>query len=130
MTLVEFARPSSLVRESDRPSHFRMVRNGPPGTFVLLQGMKVSLPTDQIVSIEEADGCVRVGFGGMRFVREEPRDEPTDAPVRLRFDRVREMHPESELSPDRSHRMFLDARWVASVHEDERLAWGRSLPPA
>lgn len=115
VTLVEFAQPAALIREADRPSQFAIVGNGPPGTFVLLQGLRISLPTDQIVSITDVDGRVCVGFGGMAFVGEEDG--------RLRFDRVREMRPIAQLSPDRSHRMFLDIAWVAAVHEDGVLRW-------
>ena len=70
--VIDFACPSSLLREPDRPSDLTIVGNGPPGTFILFPDrLRVSLPTDQIVLAEEADGHVRVGFGGMRFVAEE-----------------------------------------------------------
>jgi hypothetical protein len=52
--LIEFAAPSSLLRERDRPSAFPIVGNGPPGTFVVFpNGLRVSLPTDQIVSADD-----------------------------------------------------------------------------
>ena len=66
--LVEFAGETSLYQELDLVSDLPMVRNGPPGTFVLFpNGLRVSLPTDQIVSIDESGGRARVGFAGMRF---------------------------------------------------------------
>ena len=67
--LIDFASPTSLLQEPDRTSDLPIFRNGPPGTFVLFpDGVRVSLPTDQIVFAEDTGGHVRVGFGGMRFV--------------------------------------------------------------
>src|SRR5437899_6576825 len=121
-TLIEFATGTSLLRETDRPSDLPIVRNGPPGTFVLFPGgLRISLPTDQIVFAEEAGGRVRVGFGGMRFAGTEV-DAGTEA-ERLIFHRVRELHPEDELSPARSHTMRLDADLVSSILEDGQLVW-------
>ena len=66
--LIEFAAPTSLLREQDRPSTLPIIGNGPPGTFILFpNGLKVSLPTDQIVFADDASGQARVGFGGMQF---------------------------------------------------------------
>ncbi len=66
--LIEFAPQTSLYREPDRVSQLPIVRNGPPGTFVVFpDGMRVSLPTDQIVFADDNDGAARVGFGGMSF---------------------------------------------------------------
>jgi hypothetical protein len=116
MTVVEFASPSSLSRESTRASDLRIVGNGPPGTFVIFpHGLKVSLPTDQIVAADDTAGCARVEFGGMRFVGLERG--------RLIFDRVRELWPEDQLSPARSHRMVLDPSWVAGVSVDGQRVW-------
>jgi uncharacterized protein (DUF952 family) len=39
------------------------------------------------------------------------------------FPRVRELHPESELSPDRSHTMLLDPEWVATVAVNDKRVW-------
>jgi hypothetical protein len=114
--IIEFAPQTSLLREADRASHFRIVRNGPPGTFVVFpDGLRVSLPTDQIVVAEDTARGVRVGFGGMRFVGIEDG--------LLIFVRERELRPEQELSPDRSHRMTLDPAWVACVRADGRTVW-------
>ena len=114
--VIEFAAPSRLVRERDRRSALRIVGNGPPGTFVLFPtGLRVSLPTDQIVLAEEIGGYVRVGFGGMQFVGVEDG--------RLAFNRVRELYPEEQLSPARSHKMLLDPAWVAAVVVDGQRAW-------
>jgi hypothetical protein len=66
----------------------------------------------------DADGCARVGFGGMRFTGIEDG--------RLIFARVHELRPEAELSPARSHRMTLTPEWLTAVYQDGRLAW----PPA
>jgi hypothetical protein len=119
--VIEFVAPSSLLREPDRVSDLPIVRNGPPGTFVVLPGLKVSLPTDQIVTADDSSGHARVGFGGMRF------DGVQDG--RLLFRRVRELAPEYQLSPDRSHVMRLELRWVEFVLVDGVVAWpptGRS----
>src|SRR3954447_24028547 len=66
--VIVFAPGTSLYREQDLISHLPIVRNGPAGTFVVFpSGVRVSLPTDQVVSADERDGAARVGFGGMRF---------------------------------------------------------------
>ena len=114
--LVDFAAPSSLLREGHRASDLPIVGNGPPGTFVVFpHGVKVSLPTDQIVFADDTSGRARVGFGGMQFAGVEDG--------RLRFARVREVMPESELSPARSHTMLLDITWVTAVIERGEPIW-------
>ena len=106
--LIVFAAPSSLVVERDRPSQFPILGNGPPGTFVLFPGrLRVSLPTDQVVSADDTGGYAKVGFGGMRFTGM--------ASGRLVFVRERDLYPVDQLSPDRSHTMRLEPQWVASV---------------
>jgi hypothetical protein len=106
--VIEFVTPTSFLLERDRASELPIVRNGPPGSFVLFpDGLRVSLPTDQIVFADDVAGCVRVGFGGMRYVGCEDGQ--------LVFVRFRELHPEEHLSPARSHTMRLDARWVAAI---------------
>ena len=94
-----------------------MIGNGPPGTFIVFpHGLRVSLPTDQIVFADECDGRVRIGFGGMRFMGAEQDGQ-------LVFSRVRELFPDDQLSPDRSHTMRLDRAWVAAIlidGEDDR----------
>ena len=109
MVRITFATGSRLQREQDRPSDLPIHRNGPPGTFVILPNVRISLPTDQITDAGEHDGHVVVAFGGFRFdgMREG----------RLVFSRVRELRPEHELSPDRSFTMTLDPSWVTSVEE-------------
>ena len=114
--LIDFAAPSSLVRERDRISTLPIIGNGPPGTFVHFpNGLRVSLPTDQIVFADDAGGRARVGFGGMQFVGLEEGQ--------LVFVRVRELLPEDQLSPARSHRMRLNAQWVDTVSADGRQVW-------
>ena len=114
--LIDFASPSSIFREPNRLSAFRIIGNGPPGTFVLFPtGLKVSLPTDQIVFAQDSDGRARVGFGGMRFVGSEEGH--------LVFVRIRELLPDDQLSPARSHTMRLDSQWVAAVWESGRPVW-------
>jgi hypothetical protein len=117
--LIDFAAPSTLLREQNRPSGLPIVGNGPPGTFVLFPaGFRVSLPTDQIVFADDTGGHACVGFGGMRFVGSEGE--------RLVFVRIREMLPEDQLSAARSHTMFLDPQWVARISVDGLLVWSGS----
>ena len=67
--LIDFATPSSIFREHNRVSTLPIIGNGPPGTFVIFtNGLRVSLPTDQIVFADDTSGHARVGFGGMQFV--------------------------------------------------------------
>ena len=104
--LIDFAAPTSLLREPHRTSSL----------FVLFpNGLRVSLPTDQIVFSDDTPGHVRVGFGGMRFVGSEMG--------RLVFVRIRELVPKDQLSPDRSHTMLLDPQWVATISVDGRPVW-------
>jgi hypothetical protein len=117
--IIAFATPSSIFREPDRVSALPIVRNGPPGTFVVFpDGLRVSLPTDQIVYADDTAGHARVGFGGMQFVGIEEG--------RLVFVRVREMAPEDQLSPDRSHTMRLESQRVAAVLVHGQPIWSRS----
>ena len=119
--LIDFAAPTSLLLEQDRISTLPIIGNGPPGTFVLFpNGLRVSLPTDQIVFADDTGGHARVGFGGMRFVGLEEG--------RLVFVRIRELFPEHQLSPARSHTMLLDARWVATISVDGRPVWPTESP--
>ncbi|MGE3401671.1 MAG: hypothetical protein AB7K63_03730 [Vicinamibacterales bacterium] len=108
--IITFARGARLHREQDRPSDLPIHRNGPPGTFVLFPGLRVSLPTDQIVMVDDSDGRVRVGFGGFRF--------DGLAGGKLTFTRIRDLRPDAELSPDRSWQMTLDPDWVETIEVD------------
>lgn len=114
--LIAFSTPSSIVRERNRISALPIIGNGPPGTFVVFpNGRRVSLPTDQIVFADDTGGHARVGFGGMQFVGPEEGH--------LVFVRIRELFPEDQLSPDRSHTMRLDAQRVAAVLVDGCPIW-------
>ncbi len=114
--VIEFVTPTSLLLEPDRVSDLPIVGNGPPGTFVLFpDGLRVSLPTDQIASADDSAGCVRAGFGGMRFVGCEDGQ--------LVFVRMRELYPEDQLSPARSHTMRLDPRWVRTITAEGSRVW-------
>ncbi len=114
--LIAFVTPSSIFREQNRISTLPIIGNGPPGTFVLFpEGLRVSLPTDQIVFADDSGGHARVGFGGMQFVGSQEEH--------LVFVRIRELLPEDQLSPDRSHTMLLDAQLVATVSVDGRTVW-------
>jgi hypothetical protein len=128
--LIQFAPGGRILREKDLVSDLPILRNGPPGTFVVFggskgsrgsrgsrgsDGMRVSLPTDQIIRVEDAEEGALVVFGGMRF---EGMDDGE-----LIFVRVRELYPEDQLSPDRSQIMRLEPQWVASIRVDGRLVW-------
>ncbi len=116
MLVIDFTQGTSLYRETDRRSDLPISRNGPPGTFVLFPDrIRVSLPTDQLVEAEDSDGHVRVAFGGMAFVRAEG--------AQLIFHRVRELHAEDQLSPERSHLMLLEQRRVAAVVVNGHRLW-------
>jgi hypothetical protein len=118
--VVEFASGSSLHREQDRVSQLPIHRNGPPGTFVRVSGVRISLPTDQIVAIDETGNAVAVGFGGMRFTGMEDGQ--------LTFLRVHDLWPEERLSPARSWKMRLDPQCVAAVHEHGSQVWPAASP--
>ena len=119
--LIDFAASTSLLREQHRTSTLLIIGNGPPGTFVLFpNGLRVSLPTDQIVFADDTGGRARVGFGGMRFVGSEDGH--------LVFVRIRELFPEDQLSPARSHKMLLDPQWVATISVDGLPVWPGGSP--
>jgi hypothetical protein len=122
--VVEFVAPTTLHRETQLAQGLPIVGNGPPGTFVHFEdGLRVSLPTDQIVFAESTGGAVRVGFGGMRFAGRHHDG-------RLLFHRVRELLPDEQLSPARSHTMLLEPEWVACVIVGgERVFPGGTEPP-
>lgn len=114
--VVEFATGTSLYRETDRPSQLPIVRNGPPGTFVLFPaGLRVSVPTDQVVAADDHDGHARIEFGGMALVRADDDH--------LLFRRVRELRREDELSPERSYVMRLDVTWVRAIFVEGVSVW-------
>jgi hypothetical protein len=113
--LIRFAPGARLHREDERPSDLPIHRNGPPGTFVLIDKLRVSLPTDQIVFADDRGSSVRVGFGGFRF------DGHREG--RLVLSRVRDLQPEHHLSPDRSWTMRLEPSWVAAIEVDGVRAW-------
>lgn len=119
--LIEFAPQTSVYRERDLVSQLPIVRNGPAGTFVVFpDGIKISLPTDQIVFADDEHGAARVGFGGMSFVGVENG--------LLTFRRVRELKPAEQLSPARSHRMALEPHRVSSILVDGRPVWKTGSP--
>jgi len=114
--LIEFAAGTLLSREPDLAQGLPILHNGPPGTFVTFaDGFRVSLPTDQIVYSDDSGTGARVGFGGMSFAGVEAE--------RLIFHRVREMHPEDQLSPARSMTMVLSMRWVTSIAIEGHEVW-------
>ena len=118
--VIDFVSPTTLLREQHRASALPIVGNGPPGTFVLFPyGLRVSLPTDQIVFADDTSGHARVEFGGMQFVGLDDGQ--------LTFIRVRELFPEDRLSPDRSHTMRLEPHWVAAISEDGRRMWSAPI---
>ncbi len=116
--VVEFVRGSRIEREPPFVTGLPVFQNGPPGTFVTFEGgRRVPLPTDQIVSADDATGAARVAFGGMRF-------DGVEGGL-LTFRRIRDLRAEHELSPERGRRMTLAPALVAAVFMEGRLAWGR-----
>jgi len=114
--VIEFVAGSSLQREPEVVPKLPIVQNGPPGTFVSFSdGRRVPLPTDQIVSMEDAGGSARVGLGGMSF---EGMEDGL-----LVFHRVRDLLPEAQLSPERGRRMTLVPRMVSEILIDGRRVW-------
>ena len=75
--LIDFATPSSIFREHNRISTLPIIGNGPRGTFVLFpNGLRVSLPTDQIVFADDTGGaCLssiqNLGYGATHLSRRE-----------------------------------------------------------
>src|SRR5258706_12896601 len=109
--VIDFIAPSSLSRETDRPSQLPIAGNGPPGTFVIFpDSLSVSLPTDQIVSSDDSAGHARVEFGGMRVTGLEGGP--------LVFVRFREVPPEDRLSPARRHTTYLQRSWGPGLSMD------------
>jgi hypothetical protein len=114
--VIEFVRGSRLHREADVVPRLPIVQNGPPGTSVLFaEGGRVPLPTDQIVSADDAAGFAAVAFGGMSF-------EGIEGGL-LVFYRVRDLLPEAQLSPERGRRMTLEPRTVSRILVDGRRVW-------
>ena len=115
--LIEFSHGTSIYREAETMSELPILRNGPPGTFVIFpEGKRVSLPTDQIV-FTEASEAARVGFGGMSFEGIEDGF--------LVFYRVRDLQAEELLSPERGRRMTLEPGMVRSISVNGQVVWPR-----
>src|SRR5689334_19472005 len=96
--LVDFVRGTRVYRKPDVSGKLPIVQNGPPSTLVVFaDGVKVPLPTDQIVFTENTGGRARVGFGGMSLGGMEGGY--------LVFHRVLDLRAEEQLSPERARRM-------------------------
>jgi hypothetical protein len=120
--LIEFAPGTRVLRQPDFVSKLPILQNGPPGTaIVFADGTTVNLPTDQIVFAEDGGGAARVAFGGMAAAGMQQGQ--------LVFDRVRDLLPESLLSPERGRRMTLEPRMVTSVRAGGRLVWPEPSRP-
>lgn len=117
MLLVEFIAGSHLLREPAFEPKLPILRNGPPGTFVVFPSLKlkVSLPTDQIVFADDSGGTARVGFGGMSYAGVEDG--------KLMFRRIRDLAPEDTLAPERGVKMLLEPSMVARVSNGALQAW-------
>jgi hypothetical protein len=121
LIVVEFLPGSRIYREPKGRSGLAIVRNGPPGTYVLLpfEGWKVSLPTDLIVHATNEDGAAKVTFGGLQF--QGPQLD------RLVFKRVHDLLPLEALSPERGTTMKIELRFVSAVYDGEDAVW-RAMP--
>jgi hypothetical protein len=114
--LVDFVRGTRVYRERDVSGKLPIVQNGPPGTLVVFaDGVKVPLPTDQIVFTENTGGRARVGFAGTSLGGMEDGY--------LVFHRVHELRPDEQFSPERARRMTLEPRMVASIAIDGHVVW-------
>ena len=115
--LITFVAGTHLHREQELTQGLPILQNGPPGTFIVFDdGFRVSLPTDQIIYTDDSNEGVQVGFGGMNFAGVDSRG--------LIFHRVREVHPEEQLSPARSRTMVLNPRWVSFILVEGQGVWG------
>jgi hypothetical protein len=114
--LIDFVRGTRIYRKPDVSGKLPIVQNGPPSTLVAFaDGVKVPLPTDQIVFTENTGRRARVGFGGMSFGGMQDGY--------LVFDRVHDLRPEEQLSPERARRMTLEPHMVASIAIDGHVVW-------
>ena len=115
--VVEFVPGTRVEREAQVVPRLPIVQNGPPGTTVCFaDGLRIPLPTSQIVSFEDGvDAAARVTLGGMRFAGV--------VAGQLVFLRVRDLEPEARLSPERSSRMTLEPDMVVSVTVDGHVVW-------
>jgi hypothetical protein len=114
--VIEFVAGTRLYREPAVVPKLPIVQNGPPGTFVVFgDGARVPLPTDQIVSWDDRSGFAEVALGGMSF-------EGMENGLFV-FHRVRDLLPESELSPERGRKMTLEPRMVSAIRVDGRRVW-------
>ncbi|MFL5298850.1 MAG: hypothetical protein ACJ79R_00740 [Anaeromyxobacteraceae bacterium] len=114
--LVDFVLGTRVYRKPDVPGKLPIVQNGPPSTLVVFaDGVKVPLPTDQIVFTENTGGRARVGFGGMRLGGMQGGY--------LVFHLVLDVRANEQLSPDRARRMTLEPRMVASIAVDGHVVW-------
>lgn len=114
--VIAFVSETKVFREPEVVPRFPIVRNGPPGTFVVFgDGRKVPLPTDQIVFADDTGDGARVGFGAMSFDGMEAG--------RLVFHRVRDLEPEEMLSPERGRKMTLEPNMVSMITVLGREVW-------
>jgi hypothetical protein len=114
--LVTFVGGTRVYRERDVTGNLPIVQNGPPSTLVVFtEGVKVPLPTDQIVFTENSGGRARVGFGGMSLGGVEDGH--------LVFHRVHDLRPIEQLSPERARKMTLKSSMVASVAVGGHVVW-------
>ena len=67
--LIDFVAPTSLLREPNRNiSTSGYWKRSARHLCPFPNGLRVSLPTDQIVFADDTRGHAEFGFGGMRFV--------------------------------------------------------------
>ena len=117
LIVVELVPGTRVEREAEVVPRLPIVQNGPPGTTLhLADGLRIPLPTSQIVAFEDGrDAAARVTFGGMSFAGV--------IAGQLVFLRVRDLEPQARLSPERSSRMTLEPHMVVSVTVDGHVVW-------
>lgn len=115
-TTLEFVPGSRIERQKPVKSALPLVRNGPPATWVVFADrMGIGVPTDQIVTAQDAAGAAHVQFGGMRFDGEDG--------TFLVFRRESEVRPEHELMPERGRELKIERARVARVLSGDRVLW-------
>jgi threonine dehydratase len=119
LSAVRFAAGSKLRRDDPVPTALRLIRTTLPATWVVFaDGRGLGIPTDQLLSADDAGGAAAVAFGGMQF------DGLEDG--WLCFRRVREILPEDQLAPERGRLLKVRPADVATVAASGRLAWPRT----
>jgi hypothetical protein len=117
--LIEFVSSSWIRTIEKAPDAFFGSEHVEKETIVeFSNGLRVSVPADQVVLGDDQTGAARIGLGGMTF--EGVEDE------QLVFFRVRDLLPEDQLAPSRSDKFVLPPACVSSVTVQGAQVWPRA----